>query len=103
MLKRKYRLKVARLSNPKTYVSSFFNAKIVENQLPYSRFAFIISKKVDKRATARNKIRRRVSEGVEQMIEGLKGKDILIYPKKEVLDAKQEDVKKEAETFLKKL
>lgn len=40
----------------------FLTVKIVKNDLSRTRFVFVISKKVSKKATARNKMKRRLSE-----------------------------------------
>jgi ribonuclease P protein component len=36
------------------------------NHLPYSRFAFVVGKRVSRKAVVRNKIRRRIREVVRQ-------------------------------------
>lgn len=104
MLKRKYRLKVGRLASPKTYNLNFFNAKVSDNNLSYPRISSVVSRKVDKKATSRNKLRRRMAQGSQEAIkEGLGGKDILFYPKKEALGATGSEVIRETREFLKKL
>lgn len=44
--------------------TNLFRITTLPNHLPYSRFAFIASKTVDKRAVARNRLRRRCREWI---------------------------------------
>lgn len=53
--------------------------KITKNSLGLNRFGFVVSQKVSKKATVRNKIRRRLSEAVKAEIENIKiGTDVVI-------------------------
>lgn len=57
--------------------------KIVKNNLKNSRFGFVVSKKVSKKATIRNKIKRRLREAVKgKLTEVKKGIDgaIVVMP-----------------------
>lgn len=59
MLKRKYRLNFkTKPKFTKSINSPFFTLKIAQNQFSYNRYGFVISKKIDKRAVVRNKIKR---------------------------------------------
>lgn len=42
--------------------SKFFNIIFIPNNIGFNRFAFIVSAKVDKKAVARNKLKRRMRE-----------------------------------------
>ena len=56
--------------------------KIAPNQLPVSRFGFIVSRKVAAKATQRNLIKRRIREVVKNLLPVLKtGQDVLIITK----------------------
>jgi ribonuclease P protein component len=46
--------------------------KLLKNNLNVTRFGFIVSKKLSKKATVRNKIRRRLSEVIRTNLEGIK-------------------------------
>lgn len=46
--------------------SSLFILRFLKNDLEQSRFGFIVSQKVSKNATERNKIRRRLSEVIKE-------------------------------------
>lgn len=56
----------------KGFKEDFLVLKIVKNNLENSRFAFIVSQKVSKKATLRNKIRRRLRELVRLKIKEIK-------------------------------
>ncbi|MEA3249346.1 MAG: ribonuclease P protein component [Patescibacteria group bacterium] len=61
--------------------------KIVRNGLQESRFGFVISKKVTKKAVARNKIRRRLRTSVGRRLENIvPGHDVAVLVFREVLD-----------------
>ncbi|MBU4480784.1 ribonuclease P protein component [Patescibacteria group bacterium] len=67
MLLRKNRLKRKRdfdvvFKKGKGFKNGFLFLKIVENKLGISRFGFIVGKKLSKKATIRNKVRRRIAE-----------------------------------------
>ncbi|MDI6603003.1 MAG: ribonuclease P protein component [Patescibacteria group bacterium] len=52
--------------NGKGFKEDFLILKTIKNDLKDSRFAFIVSQKVSKKATVRNKIRRRLRELVRR-------------------------------------
>lgn len=81
MLKKEYRLTSGSLSDPKNFKLPLFNLKLGKNTLEVSRFAFIISKKVDARATERNALRRKVRSCIEELFDNIKpGNDFIFYP-----------------------
>lgn len=87
MLKRKYRLlgKV-HLENRVTRRTPFFTVHIGINNLLYNRYRFVISKKVDKRATVRNSLKRRISSCIEEMEKEKKGgRDFIFLFRKEAV------------------
>ena len=60
-----------------------------------SLFAFLVSKKLDKRAVVRNKIKRRLSEAVRSLLPQVKaGQAVIILAKKEILKASYQDLKR---------
>jgi len=79
MLQRKFRLpSFVRFTHAHAITTPFFSIKFCKNGLPISRFGFIVSKKVDKRAVVRNRVKRQVRHAVEQMLlEIMQGYDIL--------------------------
>lgn len=70
-LKRKKEIEKV-FKNGRGFKEDFLILKVIENKLKNSRFAFIVSSKVSKKATLRNKIRRRLSEAVRLKIKDIK-------------------------------
>jgi len=63
----------------KAFKEDFLILKVVENGLRSSRFAFIVPQKVSKKATLRNKIKRRLSESVRIKMKNIKtGRDVIL-------------------------
>ena len=61
MLKKKYRLlKETKFNKGDLYTSPFFVLRLAKNEKSFNRFGFVVSKKIDKRATARNRIKRQI-------------------------------------------
>lgn len=73
MLKRKYRLGEIDLKKAQKLNFPSLTLYVLRNDLVYNRYGFTVSKKVDKRATVRNKIKRRLRFCVEQMLGDIKG------------------------------
>ena len=62
-----------------SFKNNLFILKTVKNNLGINRFGFIVSLKVSKKATIRNKIRRRLVEAVRPRIKDIKvGADIVL-------------------------
>ena len=84
MLPKKNRLKKKKdvervFKKGKRSKEDFLVLKTVKNDLKNSRFAFVISRKVSKKATLRNKIRRRLSELIRFKIKRVKkGMDLIL-------------------------
>jgi len=55
-----------------SFKEKFLVLKTAKNNLSQSRFGFIVSQKVSKKATVRNKIKRELREIVKQKIKSLK-------------------------------
>ena len=63
----------------KGFKDNFLALKIAPNNLKTSRFGFIVSQKVSKKAVVRNKIRRRLSEAIRLNLKDIKrGVDIAL-------------------------
>ena len=59
--------------------------KWIKNNLPQSRFGIVVSLKIDKRATVRNKIKRRIRAIIRENLQNIKiGYDYLILTKPEI-------------------
>lgn len=88
MLKKIYRLSSLNLRSPKNISGELFNLKIGKNNLQVSRFGFVISKKIDKRASVRNALKRKLSRSIEEIFDKIEtGYDIVFYPKNLALGA----------------
>jgi len=82
LLKRENRLTGKILKSEKTISLPNLNIKIARNGISFSRFGFIISKKIDKRATARNRVKRKLRSCLEEKLEKIsKGYDFLFIIK----------------------
>ncbi len=93
MFARKYRIvrasdfaKIA--SSRQCFFAPYFTLKLRENNLPYSRYAVVVSNKISKKATVRNKLKRKLRENLKQLHPQMKpGHDIVIYAKFKAQDA----------------
>jgi ribonuclease P protein component len=104
MLKKENRLgKITRAGKNKLFTSPLFNIRVSDNKENQIRAAFIVSKKIDKRAVIRNRTKRVLTNAVKEVVGKLKaGKDLIIISKislepdraKEVLDALESILKK---------
>ena len=93
MLKKQNRLaKITRTKKDRLFTSPFFNLRVSDNQEEKIRFAFIVSKKIDKRAVIRNKTKRILRSLVEATIDKIRaGKDFVLVSKKK-LEPEQKEV-----------
>lgn len=68
------------------------------------RFAVVVTKKLDKRATRRNRTRRLFHEVIRQLLPNInQGFNCVIYAKKILWEEKAEDIKPEIKHLLKKI
>jgi ribonuclease P protein component len=102
MLSREYRLPATtRLSRAQFGRTDLFSLKYARNTLTVSRFAFVVKKSVDKRAVARNRIRRLFRSCIEELREKIvPGYDMLFFLEKGIIDKQQADLCKELQLFL---
>lgn len=72
MLQRTHRLPGrTRLHQFRVYKTTAYTVKVAKNNLDYSRFGFIISKKVAKLSVDRNACRRKLRAGVEALFQNI--------------------------------
>ena len=104
MLKRKFRIpKGVRFNNSGFPSSPLFTIKIRENGLSHNRFAIIVSKKVDKRAVVRNRIRRLISSCIEELYKDLRlGCDMIFIVKKGAIGKKRTEFYSEIKRIVEK-
>jgi len=90
MLSRKYKLKRDNdfrkvFKQGRYYHGNFIRIKILKNELDVSRFGFIVGLKISKKATERNKIRRRLEQAVRLNLNQIKdGFDVVVLAEKEI-------------------
>ena len=94
---------VKKIERAKTLISPFFVLKLCENGETASRFAFVIAKKIDKKAVIRNKIKREMSKGVEKIINDInKGYDFIFIARKQIVEKDQLEIQDLIREFFKK-
>jgi ribonuclease P protein component len=103
MLSREYRLPAtAKLTKAQFFKAPLFRFKFTTNDVSNSRFGFVVRKSVDKRAVARNRIRRLFRSCIEEMLlEIVPGYDMLFFLEKGIIDKHQAELCKELRTTLK--
>ncbi|PIP74954.1 MAG: ribonuclease P protein component [Candidatus Levybacteria bacterium CG_4_9_14_3_um_filter_35_16] len=104
MLKKRYRLPArTKLSNSLHLLNLLFTLRYAKSKSENNRFVFIVSKKVNKSAVVRNRIRRQMSEAITKLLLKIKpGYDFLFTAKKDVHGKTTEEIYKEIESSLKK-
>lgn len=102
MLQKQFRLPASvRLFHAKTLFTPYFTVKVAPNTDQGNRFGFIVSKKIDKRAVGRNRLKRRFRANIEQLKDGLIGNhDFLFLLKKEAVDQTTKDLHSEITRIL---
>jgi len=73
-------------------ITPLFSVKLRKNDVGHNRFAFIISKKIDKRAVVRNTLKRRMAAAVTALEVKDSGYDHIFYMKKAALEKTQEEL-----------
>jgi ribonuclease P protein component len=86
------------------YQSNSFALLYKENNLDFSRFGFIVSKRVSLKATQRNLIRRRLSEAILKKIPSLSDHfDFLFLTKNEILGKSLPEIENEITDLFRRL
>ena len=103
MLAKRYKLNIEQFIQKKpTFVKkgAFFSVKVAQNNLSYSRFGVVVGKKVDKRATERNRIKRLFYRIIrEQSLHLIVGKDVMVSIFPEIKQFSTEDADKHIRAF----
>ncbi|KKR03914.1 MAG: Ribonuclease P protein component [Parcubacteria group bacterium GW2011_GWF2_39_13b] len=87
----------------RNFGEKFIVCKAARNGLDFSRFGFVIGLKIEKRAVARNKLRRQLQEIARTAMGSIKkGFDIVVFPKKEAKARDYEELKQAFLAALKK-
>jgi len=105
MLAKQYRLPwKIRFEKHGLFFSSYpFNARVRQNGLLYNRFAVLVTKRIDKRAAARNRVRRLIYTAIAELSEKMKkGLDFRFIIKKTAVGRSKKDCFLAIESLLKK-
>ena len=90
--------------NGGTLENQLFRVKYLKNQKNASRFGFIISAKISKKATIRNFLKRRLRAVSRYLIKDLKpGFDIVVWPKKISITADYDNLAHRLQDLINKL
>lgn len=94
MLAKKYRLPWGvRFDKSRSFSAPFLIAKAKSNTVLFNRFGVIVSKKIDRRAVYRNRVRRLIYSIVEELYDNIEqGYDILIIMRKNAAGKTREDL-----------
>lgn len=85
------------------FSQGFLAIKMAPNGLEYSRFGFIVSNKVSKKAVSRNRIKRLLRETVRLSFGQIKnGFDAVIMVKTDISEKRQEEVGMVVDSLLKR-
>ncbi len=110
MLKKAYRITKNKdfqriLKNRGNFLNNpFFLIKFIKNNKKNSRFGFVVSAKVSKKAVSRNLLKRRMREIIRLNLTRISpGYDIVFILKKDALVLKYSDLKKNVLNSLKKI
>ena len=107
MLAKKYRLKKKKdfqkiIQRGKKVEKKFLILKFLRNSLDVTRIGFVVSQKVSKKASLRNKIKRRLREIIKINLPNLKpGYDLIFFTKKGIIKKDFWEIKEVVEQILK--
>ncbi len=81
----------------------FLTLKAVENKMPFSRFGFVVSKKISKKAVERNRAKRLMSEAIRLTDEKIKpGFDVVFISRVGIVNKSMGEIKESVEKLLKR-
>jgi len=94
---------MARKTSGEFFTSPLFNVRVSNNGGVTTRFGFVVSKKLDKRAVVRNRLKRRLSSAAEKILKNItKGKDIVIISKKGLGDCQEKELSDSLQNIFRK-
>ncbi len=88
------------IKQSKSLGSDFFNIKFIENNLIFSRFSVIISKKNCKSSVGRHLLKRRFVSIIKDQKNTFKNKDYVFFVKKEAVNKSFKDLKNSFKRFI---
>jgi len=87
--------------NSKSFRNNLFIFKTRKNNLKLNRFGFVVSQKVSKKATLRNKIKRRLGEAIRDKMENIEiGTDLVFITLPGIEKKEFSEIKKAVEDSL---
>jgi ribonuclease P protein component len=94
MLKKQNRLsRITKKRGDKLFTFPLFNLRVSDNGEETTKFAFIVSKKIDKRAVVRNRTKRVLRSGIEEIVGKVNGgKNIIIVAKKALIPGQKKEI-----------
>ncbi|MEM2954991.1 MAG: ribonuclease P protein component [Candidatus Nanoarchaeia archaeon] len=82
------------LKSKKFFSEKFIFAKVIKNELRISRFGFIVTLKISKKATERNRIRRQLHEIIRNNLDQIKkGFDFVFIVRPEIKNKSFKEIK----------
>ena len=107
-LNKKNRLKKKRdfervFKEGKAAKGNFIFVRYLKNDLDFSRFAFIVSSKVSRKAVVRNGIRRILSDISRAQLKELRPADIILVADKKITEVQRDKIEQDLELVFKKL
>lgn len=101
MLAKSFRLPASvQFTHPRTFSEKEFFVKAQANTLATSRYGFVVSKAIDKRATVRNRLRRIVRSCIEEKWLQKNGWDILFLVKPAIKEASKEVIQAKIDALM---
>jgi len=102
MLAKKFRLPIQLFFKKagKNFKSRYFLLKIFSSKLSFSRFGIIVSAKVNKKATERNRLKRLIFDFLRQKQKELPIREYLFILYPSIASARKEEIIAELEKFL---
>ncbi len=81
------------LKKGKLLHSEILTIKFLDNDLNRTRFGFVVSKKISKKAVTRNTVKRRLREQIRLKLTKLKkGFDVIIIAKRDIVGKESKDI-----------
>jgi ribonuclease P protein component len=93
MLKKENRITDSKSKYSQSVSFEDFIVKIRKNSMSINRFSVVVSKKIDKKAVIRNKIKRDIKSALREVNGAISsGHDVLIIVRSGILGKKREDI-----------
>jgi len=105
MLAKKFRVSSKRIEEVKKkgklIQGDFFGVVFMKNNKENSRFSFVISKKISKKAVERNRIKRVLIKAIKTNLEKVPpGFDFVFLVKRKILNKEEKDIVSDLSSFL---